>query len=581
MAKRWRILPQDGDRIAALARAADISPVIAGLLLCRGISDPRLAREFLSPKLTALHDPNALPGCTEAARRIQAAIDDGRRIVVYGDYDVDGITGTALLLQCIRMLGGNVGYYVPHRIDEGYGLNHEAIESLAGDGAKLIITVDCGICSVDEAATASRLGVELIITDHHELGERLPDAAAVVHPRLPGSSYPFGGLSGSGVAFKLAWALCQQASQAKRVSDRMRTFLLEATGLASLGTVADMVPLVDENRVLVTHGLVSLKQRQTLGMAALMRSASLHEKSELTSEDVAFSIGPRLNAAGRLGQAQLAVELLVTDRAERATELADYLERLNADRQTLERRILLAAKKQAKSDFDPVADAALVLADEDWNPGVIGIVAGRIVEAFHRPVVMVAWDKFQTRPGVGSARGVPGFNLYEAIDACKDHLIGFGGHAAAAGLKIERRNIAAFREAFCDYAAAHIAEADRTAEVRIDAEAPLSAFTLQTVKQMEQLAPFGQGNLRPILCTSGVRLAEPPRPIGSGGHHLSLQLTQQTIRLRAVAFGAGDRAEELNNLTGPIDIAFKPVINAFRGRQTVELHLVDWKPGEA
>jgi len=580
MAKRWRIHPHDPERIAALVRAANLSPVVASLLVCRGISDPRRAQQFLSPKLSTLHDPDDLPGCVEAARRIQAAIASRRRIVIYGDYDVDGITGTALLFLAITMLGGDVGYYVPHRVDEGYGLNDEAIETLARRKTEVLVTVDCGITSVDEAATAARCGLELIITDHHELADRLPEAATLVHPRLPGTKYPFGHLSGSGVAFKLAWAICQQASQAKRVGQRMRNFLVEATGLAALGTVADMVPLVDENRALVTHGLKSLKARSTPGLAALLRVAKLDDKRELMSEDVAFAIAPRLNAAGRLGQAQLAVELLVTDRPDRAAELADYLEKLNADRQTLERRILLAANKQAKTDFDPVGDAALVLAGDDWNPGVIGIVAGRLAEKHHRPVVLVAWDKFEARPGIGSARSVPGFNLYEALAACREHLVGFGGHAAAAGLRIERRNLDAFREAFREQVAAQITPQQRQAELWIDAEAPLSAFTLQTVRQIEELSPFGQGNPRPMLCTSGVRLAEPPRPIGTGGNHLALQLVQHDVRLRAVAFGAGDRAEELAHLDGPIDVAFRPVINAFRGRQNVELHLMDWRKGE-
>ncbi|HLA84087.1 MAG TPA: single-stranded-DNA-specific exonuclease RecJ [Thermoguttaceae bacterium] len=580
MPKRWRIQPHDPQRIADLARAASISPVVASLLLCRGISDPRVAQQFLAPKLSDLHDPADLPGCTAAAERIHAAIAAGRRIVIYGDYDVDGITGTALLLRCIQMLGGNVGYYVPHRIDEGYGLNHEAIETLADRKTELLVTVDCGIASVEEAATATRRGVELIVTDHHEPGAELPGAAVIVHPRLPGTAYPFGQLSGSGVAFKLAWAVCQQASQAKRVGPRMKTFLLEATGLAALGTVADMVPLVDENRALVTHGLRALAARSTPGLAALARVAKLDDKPELSSEDVAFSIGPRLNAAGRLGQAQLAVELLVTDKPDRAGELADYLEKLNADRQTLERRILLAANKMAKSDFDPVGDAALVLAGNDWNAGVIGIVAGRLVEKHHRPVVLVAWDKFDAKPGIGSARSVPGFNLYEALVACREYLVGFGGHAAAAGLRIERRNLDAFRQAFCEYVAAEITPQQREAELWIDAEAPLGMLSPQSVRQIEQLAPFGQGNPRPLLCTSGVRLAEPPRPIGTGGHHLSLQLVQHDVRLRAVAFGGGDWSDELAALDGPIEIAFRPVINTFRGRQNVEVHLVDWRKCE-
>jgi len=320
MAKRWRILPHDPDRIAALARAAGIPAVLAQLLICRRICDPALAREFLAPKLSMLRDPDQLPGCTQAAEKVYEAAAAGRRIVVYGDYDVDGVTGTALVWQCLKMLGANVSYYVPHRIDEGYGLNHEAIRLLASQQTEWIVTVDCGITSTREAITAGECGLELVITDHHEPGPTLPDAAAVVHPRLPGCSYPFGQLSGSGVAFKLVWALCQRASGAKKVGQRMKDFLLRAMGLAAMGTVADMVALVDENRVLVWYGLASLKHNPTPGLAALMRTAKLDSKARLGSEDIAFSLAPRLNAAGRLGQAQLAVELLVTDERGRADE---------------------------------------------------------------------------------------------------------------------------------------------------------------------------------------------------------------------------------------------------------------------
>ncbi len=275
MAKRWRILPHDSDRIAALCRGADVPAVVAQLLVCRGITQPDVARVFLDPKLSALREPETLPGCSKAAQIIHRAIAEKKRIVVYGDYDVDGMTGTAILYLCLKLLGANVGYYVPHRIDEGYGLNSDAIESLVAEKAQLLVTVDCGIASLAEAELAGRLGVELIITDHHEPGPKLPEAAAIVHPSLPGGDYPFGGLSGSGVALKLAWALCQQASGAKRVSQRMKDFLVQAVGLASLGTVADVVPLVDENRVLVRHGLNSLAACPTLGIETLMRITKL------------------------------------------------------------------------------------------------------------------------------------------------------------------------------------------------------------------------------------------------------------------------------------------------------------------
>ncbi|HUT13669.1 MAG TPA: single-stranded-DNA-specific exonuclease RecJ [Thermoguttaceae bacterium] len=578
MAKRWRIHSHDPDRIAALQRAAGIPAVVAQLLTCRGITSPDVARVFLDPKLSALRDPESLPGCPEAAERVHRAVTSGKRIVIYGDYDVDGMTGTATLWLCLKLLGADVGYYIPHRVDEGYGLNLEAIGLLASQKAEMIVTVDCGIASTQEAAAAKEMGLELVITDHHEPGPELPQAAAIVHPRLPGTFYPFGGLSGSGVALKLAWALCQRASGAKKVGPQMKDFLLQAVGLAALGTVADMVPLVDENRVLVRHGLVSLAARPTLGLARLMQITELDSKAELSSEDVGFTLAPRLNAAGRLGQPQLAVELLVTDRPERADELARYIDQLNADRQHLERSILLAANTQAKEHLKESAPA-LVLAKRDWHPGVIGIVAGRLAEKHDRPVVLIAWDTLGVNPGIGSARSVPGFDLHAALQCCDEFLVSHGGHAAAAGLKIEEGRLEGFRAAFCEIAAAEIGPDGREGELPIDAEAPLSAFTLQAVHQIERLAPFGHSNARPLLCTTGVRLCEPPRTIGSGGHHLALRLSQHGVTLRAVAFGAGEHAEALAAVDGPLDIAFRPVINRFRGRHNVELHLIDWRAG--
>jgi single-stranded-DNA-specific exonuclease len=586
MAKRWRIHPHDPDRIETLRRGAGIPAVVAQLLICRGIADPQVARQFLDPKLLDLHGPEELPGCVQAAELIHQAVVAGQRILIYGDYDVDGLTGTAILWLCLRMLGSEVSYYVPHRIDEGYGLSCEALRSRVSPQIGLIVTVDCGIASVEAAATARELGLKLVITDHHEPGPRLPEAAAVVHPRLSGSKYPFGGLSGSGVALKLAWALCQRASGAKKVGQRMKDFLMQAVGLAALGTVADVVPLVGENRVLVRYGLDSLARQPTPGVAALMRTAKLDEKlrvrrpdnrPNLDSEDLAFALAPRLNAAGRLGQPQLAVELLVSDRQERVRELAAYLDALNNTRQTLERSIYLAASKQVKEQCRPADEAALVLADRNWHAGVIGIVAGRLAEKHHRPVVLISWDQLGVKPGIGSARSVQGFNLHEALRACDQYLLSHGGHAAAAGLTIAEDQFPGFRAAFCEVAAAEIGAEQRVAELQVDAEFPLSAFTAETVQLIERLAPFGEGNTRPLLCSSGVHLTEPPRAIGSGGRHLSLMLCQHDVTLRAVAFGGGEWAEELTARDCPLDVAFRPVINTFRGRRNVELHLVDWR----
>ena len=581
MTKRWRIQPHDAGRIAQLERAAGLSPVVAQLLVARGIYDAQTAAQFLDAKLVSLRDPELLPGIEAAAQRIHEAIAAKERIVIYGDYDADGMTSTSILYRCLTLLGAEVRYYVPSRLEEGYGLNVEALSKLSSDGVQLVVTVDCGIASIHEAAHAKQIGLPLIITDHHEMAEELPDAEAIVHPRLPGHSYPFGGLCGAGVAFKLAWAICQKASGAKKVSERMRGFLMSAIGLAAIGTVADVVPLLDENRILVRHGLKSLKAQPPLGLAKLMSVAELDKKPSLQADDIGFSIGPRLNAAGRLGQAQLAIELLTTESNERAEALAEYIHELNSQRDSLERSIYLAANKQVKEQFHPEHEPALVLNGRGWHPGVIGIVASRLVDKYHRPVVIIAQDNIGAKPATGSGRSACGVNLHQAFAACDEHLVGHGGHAAAAGLRIEDGKIDAFREAFCEYVAGEITEENLTAEVRIDAEASFSQLTLKTVEQIETLAPFGHGNPRPVLCCSDIHLPVAPKTMGGGDRHLNAQLRHGQVTLRAVAFGKGEWAETLAKHEGPLDIAYRPVINDFRGRRNVELHLVDWRPARS
>jgi single-stranded-DNA-specific exonuclease len=590
MPKRWRIASYDAARVAALGRAAGVPQVVAQLLLGRGISDPDGMRRFLDVKLSGLRDPEELPGCSRTAELLHQAIRDGRRITVYGDYDADGMTSTAILLMCLKLLGAKADYYIPNRIDEGYGLNHEALRTIAGHGGDVVITVDCGITSVAEAETARELGLTLIITDHHQcaVGEpsrgsleaasaRLPYAAAIVHPGLPNSTYPFPGLCGAGVALKVAWALCQQASEAKRVSDALRTFLMRAVGLASIGTIADVVPLIDENRILARHGLNCLRHYPTPGLRALEQVTGLDKKPMLDCEDIGFTIAPRLNAAGRLGQAQLAVELLMTESPERAMKLAEFIHGLNDQRQTLERSVYRAAHKLAEEKYDPSKSAALVLAGRGWHAGVIGIVAGRLAEHYHRPTILISLDELGAKPAMGSGRSVNGFNLHAALAACDAHLVCHGGHEAAAGLTIDERAVDAFRRDFCAYAEQGISEEERIADLFVDAETPLTALTHQTVKQIEGLAPFGCGNERPMLCTSDVRLAEPPKRIGANGHHLAVRLAQHGVALRGVAFGGGDWEQDLIDACAPLSIAFKPVINSFRGRQTVEMHIADWR----
>ncbi|MEZ6101191.1 MAG: single-stranded-DNA-specific exonuclease RecJ [Pirellulaceae bacterium] len=580
MGKRWRIKPHDVGQVMQLERAAQVPPVVAQLLVHRGIVTRERAADFLEARMSDLRDPASLPGMDEAASAIFAAVSDKKKITIYGDYDADGMTATGILVRCLTLLGADVNYYVPNRLDEGYGLSAEALQKLANRGTQMVVTVDCGIASVSEAQVASELGLELVITDHHTPGAELPAARAIVHPGLASAPYPFPGLCGAGVAFKLAWALCRRASNATKVTPRLKNFLVTAMGLAAMGTVADVVPLVDENRVLVRHGLNSLKVSPVLGVAELMRVASIDSKPTLSSEDIGFVLGPRLNAAGRLGQAQLGVELLTTESSDRARALAEYIHQLNNSRDSLERSIYLAATKQIKEQFDPINDPALVLAGHGWHSGVIGIVAGRLAEKHARPVVMIALDELGAVPGTGSARSANGLNLHQALAACDEHLISYGGHAAAAGLRIDAAHVERFRDHFCEYVSTEVAPEDRVEDLYIDAEAPLLQLTLSTVTQIEQLAPFGQANPRPVLCAMGVSLDGPPRRMGSGERHMTATFRQHSVSVRGVAFGQGDWVEQMEQTPGAIDIAYRPVINEFRGRRNVEIHLVDWRPSD-
>jgi single-stranded-DNA-specific exonuclease len=576
-AKTWHLLPHDRAAIERLARALSISPIVAQLLLNRNLADIEAARRFLSAPLVQLHEPALLPGAVEAAHRLHEAVRQGRRICVYGDYDVDGVTGTAVLLQALRLLGGQVEFYVPNRLEEGYGLNGEALRQIAKGGAALIVTVDCGIASIAEAEEARRLGLELIVTDHHEFQEKLPEAAVLVHPRLPGASYPFGGLSGSGVAFKVAWALCQHASGGPRVSERLRDFLLDSMALAALGTVADVVPLHDENRIFVRHGLVRMRKNPSLGVQALLESAGLNDKKELCAGDIGFSLAPRLNAAGRLGCARLAIELLTTPSKQRAVDLARYLEEQNRRRQLMERHIFLQARELAEADG--LDDApALVLASADWHPGLIGIVAGRLAEMYARPVLLIALREPDAH-GHGSGRSVPGFLLHEALAACSADLVSHGGHGAAAGFKIGKQAVASFRERFCAYAGQHFSSGPRAPRLAIDAEVPLSALTVGLLEAVGRLEPYGAGNPQPLFLAGGLQVCGEPRRIGGGERHLAFRVRQEGSGLRVIAFGMADRKDELMSVGGKCCLAFTPRINEWQGRRSVELELRDLQAG--
>jgi single-stranded-DNA-specific exonuclease len=582
MQRQWRIVPHDAPRVEHLIRTANLPPVVAQLMVSRGVYTSDEAASFLDTKLTGLRDPQELPGVPAATEILVEAIKNKTPVVIYGDYDCDGMTGSAILVNGLRLLGGDVSYHVPNRLEEGYGLNADAIRKLAERGKKLIVSVDCGITSIECAKLCKELGVKLIITDHHTMLSELPDADAIVHPQLPGKAYPFTGLCGAGVAFKLAWSLCQTICGSKKVTDPMRKYLMQSLSLCAIGTVADVVPLIDENRILVTHGLRTLRSEPLPGLVELMKITKLDEQSTLNCESIGFNIAPRLNAAGRLGQAQLAIELLTIGPGERAQSLAEYINQLNSNRDSLQRSVYLAAQKQAKQDFDAEADPALVLAGVGWHQGVIGVVAGRMAEKYAKPVIIISMDSSGQGNAVGSGRvGGTSIDLYSAISQCEERLVRFGGHKAAAGITIDERQIEAFRGDFCEAVAQQCSEGDLVPELTIDAEAPLSQLNLGIVKQIETMSPFGQSNPRPVLFAGGVELDEPARKMGGGDRHLTLKFRQGSKVIRGVAFGAGEWCDEINATDGPIEIAYRPVINEFRGFRKVEVHLVDWRPAKS
>lgn len=578
---RWNLSPQHPGA-QELANRLKVSQLLAQALLSRGLSEEADCRLFLQPSLKALHEPSTMPGITTAAERIARAMRDRERIVIYGDYDVDGITATAILWHAIRLLGGDVGYYVPHRIDEGYGLNAQAVAQLIEQGARLIVTVDCGVTAIDAAQVVMDRGADLIITDHHQFdAQRLPQCTAIVHPRLPvegQAAYANPHLCGAGVAFKLAWQTAKALTGNPRVQPEFREFLVEATALAALGTIADVVPLVGENRVLAHYGLSGLRESKLTGIRALIASAALTGR-QLDSYHVGFCLAPRLNACGRMGHAQLAVKMLTEANEAEALETATYLEEQNRARQVMERAIL----DQALAQLDAAGSAAeqehaVVLASDQWHAGVIGIVAARLVERFCRPTVLISLTDGQ---GQGSARSIPGFHLANALAACSAHLISHGGHEMAAGLKIKREEFDPFRAAFNDYARRHVDAAMMQPQLQLEAPARLGDMTEALVADLQRLGPFGNANRRPIWLFRDVQLALAPRVVGKTGQHLQLLVKQGDMRMKCIAFGLARVADKLTP-GASLELAAEPMINQFNGRRSVELEVKDLRmPQEA
>jgi single-stranded-DNA-specific exonuclease len=596
--KRWNIVDAD-DRAAELARSIGTSPVTAQLLINRGLCECEAARAFLKPTLKDLIEPSLIPGLDDAARIVAQAVRDQKKITIYGDYDVDGITGSSILWHALKLMGGDVRCYIPHRIDEGYGLNAEAVRQLCDEGTQLLVTVDCGITAIDPVKVARDRGVDVVVTDHHEWkvhgsGARgqdedgaasciasepsepssplLPPANAIVHPRLPGGAYPNPHLCGAGVAFKLAWGVGKCLGSGGKVAPAIRDFLVEATALAALGTIADVVPLVGENRVLARFGLGCVKASKLNGIRALISSADLDGKN-IDSYHVGFLLGPRLNACGRMGHAQLAVEMLTDASVMRAAEIASYLESQNRERQAEERRILDQAVEQVMSlGMHTAEHHAVVIGADGWHPGVIGIVASRLVDRFHKPAVVVAFDA--DGHGHGSCRSIAGFHLSKALEACTKHLKKHGGHEMAAGLGVARDQFDDFRATFLAHAKANIVPEQLVPELRIDGIAGLEQVTHALVDEMGRLGPFGNGNPRPILACKGVTLTAAPKVVGKKGEHLQLFIRQGNRYMKAIAFNAASMLDKLKP-GKPIDLAVEPQLNEWNGQVNVELQVRD------
>ena len=544
--------------------AAPGSPLLDRLLACRGLTDPAAIRAFVEPSLLHLHDPSLIPDLDRAAERLLAALKAREPIVIYGDYDVDGVTATTILFHTFRLIAPEapVRAYIPHRLEEGYGLNTAAIEQLAAEGARVIVTVDCGITALAPALAAQKAGVDLIITDHHNppLSDAdLPDAFAVVHPRRPGSAYPFGDLSGAGVAYKLAWRLATMHCGGQRVSSEFRTLLVELLSFAALGAIADIVPLVGENRVLTRHGLARIKYSPNPGLRALVEASGL-AGDEIDSDHVGFALAPRLNACGRMGHAREAVELFTTATPAQSAMIAANLCKLNDQRRSTERRIAdHAAQMAADAGMTGPDRRAIILAHPDWHAGVIGIVCSRLVDLFHRPTILMQLKDGQAH---GSGRSIDGFSLHAALERCAGDLLSFGGHDMAAGLRLEQSRLESFIAAFTAHANAELTPDRLVATVSYDCEAALSELTPETVGKLEMLSPFGMGNPRPRLCLSRVRLDRRPETFGAGGKHLGLMVRQDDRWMRIVAWNWGSRRDEFA-IGAEIDAVVSPKVSSY------------------
>lgn len=550
----------------ALLAQLGASPVMATLLAQRGLHDPATVTHFLAADYrSGMHDPFAMRGMTEASNRIARAITTDEPMAVYGDFDTDGVTAVTLLMQAVTAMGGNMRPYIPHRVREGYGLNNDAIEQLAADGIRLLITVDCGISNVAEVARARALGLDVIVTDHHHPPVTLPEALAVVNPKQPGCAYPYKQLVGVGIAYKLVQAL---ARQGMRLNGLRKEDLLD---VVALGTVTDMGPLDGENRVLVKHGLEAIKQTERPGLKALIDAAGLH-REKVDSAAIGFMLGPRINAAGRLDDAVRAYNLLLAEDFATAQRLAQELNQANRQRQELTKQVQTAA--QAHAEAAGLHQQRIVVIDgTDYPAGVVGLVAGKLVEQWARPVLLIERGEEVSR---GSARSVRGFNIVEALTSCKDLFVRFGGHSMAAGFTIANELLPELNARLQTLAAEQLSDDLLVPTLEIDAEVKLEEVTWELYNELQQLEPFGQGNPQPVLMSRGITV-KGAWATKNDGQHLKLRLAQNGSKaIDAFAFRLGHLADALNKYP-QIDVAFTLDKNEWNNEVSLRLLVKDFR----
>ncbi len=549
-----------------LARMLGISKLLASLLIHRNISSPDSARSFLSPRLGALRDPFLLKDMDRAVELIANFILNKKRITIYGDYDADGVTATSLLVDFFSKLGTPIFFYIPHRLEEGYSLNEGAIRKIAADNTGLIITVDCGINSLSEIALAKELGMEVIVTDHHQVPPDFKPVCPSINPLRPDSCFPFRELSGVGMAFYLAIAIRSNLREEGFFKDRPEPDLRSYLDLVALGTIADIVPLIEENRVLVKKGIKGLIDSQRPGIKALLRVSGIRRDQIITTEDIAFKLAPRLNAMGRLGSATRAVHLLTTDNETEASIIADQMSSLNTQRQAVEKRIFSEIRERIDRMEDLQGRRTIVLFDPGWHRGVVGIVASKIAEEYYRPALILTLEGDLLR---GSGRSIDGFDLYQALSDLKDLLQQFGGHSHAAGVSLETKNIGEFCDRFEELARERIDTEDMIPKIEVDARLPVESINPRVLKEIEMLPPFGHKNPQPVFWAGPLKVIS-SRVVGKD--HLKLRVKAEGINFDCIAFG---KASSHPLVGKSVDILFHLGTNTWQGVESIQLVIVD------